>query len=922
VRRDIQPKAGCPYNPKLKFMCRISKSFFSGLLVFILSFFCLSHNQLSQTIAGELRSEFDLSGFKNTEVIMDDFLVNDDTTSILAQYTPAVAGNSSGSFIITWRDCRNDFSGDIYAQRYNSSGLPIDSNFKVNNDAGYAFQSNPSVTMNDSGNFILTWEDHRLGGSDIFAQSFNSSRLPIGYNFKVNDDAGAFEQFSPSIAMDGSGNFFICWTDYRNGNADIYVQRYNSAGISLGDNFKVNDDSGITYQETPAVSVDGYGNFILVWQDYRNREWNIYAQIYNSLGNPVGGNFKVNDDPGNSYQKSPDIAAGLSGNFVITWRDERNGNSDIYAQRYNFSGNPLNSDFKVNDDPGFTYQGYPAICMDLSDNFYITWNDYRNGNRDIYAQRYDSSGIPIGSNFKVNDDSGDAFQEYPDIAINDSGNFVLTWQDLRQGNYDIYAQRFDLTGAPEGSNFLVNKDYSVNEQGYPDMTVDNQGNFALVWQDYRKGNWDIYVQRYNSSGMPLSFNLKANDDTTEANQKYPSISMDDSGNLISTWQDYRNGNWGIYAQRFNSSGIPLGPDFRVDSLGGISPVVDVDGAGNFVITWTNGRVNAQRFDTSGTPIDTNFRVSGYGGSNPDIALHNLGNFVITWEDYRNDRYKPDIYARRYDSQANPLDSTFRVNDDTGITYQGDPAISMDNSGNFIITWRDERNGNWDIYAQRYDFSGNPLGSNFKVNDDPGNHNQWSPDVVMTSSGGFVITWHDYRNNNPDIYAQRYDFSGVPLGNNYLVNNPHFASFDQTTPAIASSGSDIYFAWMDNRKGNLDIFAKVVDWSYTEVEEEQIAELPNYFGLYQNYPNPFNPTTKIQFKVGSLEFGEPLRTSLVIYNILGQKVRTLLDEEILPGGHQVIWDGKDEKGRTVSSGIYFYRLKAGGFTETKRMVFLK
>ncbi len=110
--------------------------------------------------------------------------------------------------------------------------------------------------------------------------------------------------------------------------------------------------------------------------------------------------------------------------------------------------------------------------------------------------------------------------------------------------------------------------------------------------------------------------------------------------------------------------------------------------------------------------------------------------------------------------------------------------------------------------------------------------------------------------------------------------------------------------------------------YTEVKDEEVIPVPSSFSLSQNYPNPFNPTTKIQFKVGSLELGNTIRTTLVIYNILGQKVRTLLDEERLPGNYQVIWDGKNQKGELASSGIYFYRLQSGDFTETKRMVFLK
>jgi hypothetical protein len=93
-----------------------------------------------------------------------------------------------------------------------------------------------------------------------------------------------------------------------------------------------------------------------------------------------------------------------------------------------------------------------------------------------------------------------------------------------------------------------------------------------------------------------------------------------------------------------------------------------------------------------------------------------------------------------------------------------------------------------------------------------------------------------------------------------------------------------------------------------------------FSLGLNYPNPFNPTTIVPFKVGSLKFGvgSPLLTSLKIYNILGQLVRALVDEEKLPGNYQVIWDGKDQKGNLVSSGIYFYQLRAGDYQETKKM----
>jgi len=107
---------------------------------------------------------------------------------------------------------------------------------------------------------------------------------------------------------------------------------------------------------------------------------------------------------------------------------------------------------------------------------------------------------------------------------------------------------------------------------------------------------------------------------------------------------------------------------------------------------------------------------------------------------------------------------------------------------------------------------------------------------------------------------------------------------------------------------------------TNVEESE-HEPPKNFFLSQNYPNPFNPETRIKYTVGSRQI-HPIPTTLKIYNILGQLVRTLMDEPQESGSYEVIWDGKDEKGNDVASGIYFYQLKSGEFSQTKKMVLIR
>ncbi len=104
----------------------------------------------------------------------------------------------------------------------------------------------------------------------------------------------------------------------------------------------------------------------------------------------------------------------------------------------------------------------------------------------------------------------------------------------------------------------------------------------------------------------------------------------------------------------------------------------------------------------------------------------------------------------------------------------------------------------------------------------------------------------------------------------------------------------------------------------EQKKEEEGNLPKRTTLFQNYPNPFNPTTLIQF-----ELEKPERVNLAIYNILGQRVRTMLaGEEFAAGPYTFLWDGKDDRGSPVSSGMYVYKLATQSFLQTKKMMLVK
>jgi hypothetical protein len=107
---------------------------------------------------------------------------------------------------------------------------------------------------------------------------------------------------------------------------------------------------------------------------------------------------------------------------------------------------------------------------------------------------------------------------------------------------------------------------------------------------------------------------------------------------------------------------------------------------------------------------------------------------------------------------------------------------------------------------------------------------------------------------------------------------------------------------------------VIDRNYALQEK---SDIPKQLDVLQNYPNPFNPTTEIRYGLP-----ENSRVKLTVYNILGQKVKTLVDEYQSAGYKIIHWNGKNENGEDVSSGIYFYILQAGSYTKTKKMLLLR
>jgi hypothetical protein len=348
-------------------------------------------------------------------------------------------------------------------------------------------------------------------------------------------------------------------------------------------------------QQVPAIAMQPNGNFVIVWNGQGPEspsDINVYGRIFDVSGSPLTPQFRV--DVNTATQQLPDVAAQFNGDFIVIWDAITLDGQDIYGQRFDIFGNQINSNFLINSYTAGN-QNDPRLAVQPNNNFIVTWTSYLpNGDSyGIYAQRFNAIGLPLGSEFRVNSNTITTNVKHsPSIGVQTNGDFVIAWSSFLQDgdNFGVYAQRFNATGSLLGLEFPVNT-YTDNFQGKPIIRVQFNNHFIIAWRSNGQDgdSWGVYAQRFNATGSPLGSEFRVNSNTTNA-QLSPSIGVQSNGDFVITWQSYlQDGNgYGIYAQRFNESGFPLGLEFQVNTYtlqNQELPVVGVQPTGDFVITW-------------------------------------------------------------------------------------------------------------------------------------------------------------------------------------------------------------------------------------------------------------------------------------------------------------------------------------------------
>ena len=471
---------------------------------------------------------------------------------IAHQGRPAASSDGSNFFTV-WLDVRSSVTWDVYGARVDSAGTVIDT-------AGVPICVHSSVQYGldvafGGPNWLVTWHDSRNDHKDIFgARVETDGTLQDPTSLLIS--CASIDQEEESIAFDGT-NFFVVWHEWRVGTT------YDIRGTRVSMDGDVLDPEGIevcVYSGDAMYPAVSFCNdvYLVVWQDYRFGQWDIMGARVDTTGavlDSIG--FPISVSTGSQMRPALDCN---DARWLVAWQDNRSGASyDIYGSRVTGQRNVYEPEGLLISE-AYGVQARPAVGSD-GDNYFVVWDDERNGLDDIFGARVDREGVVLDS-AGIGIAEATYLQERPDVAF-DGNNYAVIWQDNRTNiDYDIYMTRVGTDGTViEPSGIAVS--IAAGDQKAPAITF-NGRNYVSVWQDDRMPDgYDIYGARVDTSGTvtdPGGFEVSG----APHDQVTPDLSAGTLGVTLMTYSSFISdpgyGSYRIWANFYDVvADIPGGP---------------------------------------------------------------------------------------------------------------------------------------------------------------------------------------------------------------------------------------------------------------------------------------------------------------------------------------------------------------------------
>ena len=840
-------------------------------------------------------------------------------------------------------------------------------------------QDNAALVALAEGDWLAAWSDCRRGRKSIFWQRLDSLGAIAGSNELISITGSGADFVDPELAVDAVGRIYLFYRDRTNGL--IFGSRYNAdLTVDLGP-FLVNDTSFSSFAGPFDFAVYPDGKMVAVWESYSALGSTIAMRLYDSDGNVTVNGVTVNSDGGSFSHWVPAVAVDPTGDILVCWEDYRNGVADVIARLFNGAGVPLGGDFQLVPSPqSDAAQFAPDIAYSANDDFIIGWIDQR-ADQEVYLQRYSSGSGLIGSNLLISGPDTQMTNWNLHLTCSPDDRLLANWAAFGPEN-SILTLRFNAGPTPIGTPTAANSS-SVGRRWEPAAFYNRHDRYLVGWTEFADDNADIHLMLFADDGTALlGEEVKANDDAIGAESLDPFVVATSNWYNLVLFVDQRNDAGDIYCQTVANNGTTFGGNVRVNQDAGNNLQAQPSAAVSIarekaLVVWVDSRqiggIPGQRifgrFGTHwGTFGESEFMISNglltAVKSGPMAALAADGSGLVAWLDNR--LGSPQLYGRWLTTEGNLDGDEFMISSEIADISNSDLHLGMDSFGRYYVVWLDKGLSSPTVKAKWYaadhslggEFSwastveeveiddiaagittdgaisilwtstgaattlyltqltndGSVLAPPFEVTD---NVNAFPSDPALSVSNNnyHSAAWVDARDGARRIYYQLFDNGLSGLGANQPVSTETLATM--FSPATSANAGRAWFAWVDPRADGHNIWAATDLYEPTDVGDDDRPILPAAFDLAQNYPNPFNPSTEIRFNLPS-----QARVTLTVYNLLGRRVSQLVDDLLPAGEHTVSWDGTSDTGDRVASGLYLYRLEAGDFAASKKMVLLK
>jgi hypothetical protein len=426
---------------------------------------------------------------KNAGTVGAEKLVNVKTSG--EQTIPRVKVLSNESAVAVWRGS----DAHVWARKYDASGAALTHSAElIHNQTVELEQAAPVGTVLGPDSYVVAWET-ALAGNDINikARRFGLDGKALAGEFQINSTNSGWQNL-PAIGSDTTGKFVVAWQSYgQDGDVEgIYFRRFAKDGTALSIEVPANQVTQYEQQQ-PVLAMDRVagsdGNFALAWASFQQpggAGYDVVARCFKADNTALGNEFIVNGTTANDQHMASvaTLAQGPS-RFIVAWasKNEDGDNYGIYAQRLSPACTKQSDQFKVSTTTA-NIQSQPVVAAATDGSFIVAWRSLAQDgdNYGIYAQRYDSVGNKVGTEFKLNRVTAGE-QSTPSLAFLTDNTLMAGWKTLGEDEElsAVKFQHFKADFSPDGLDYLGNIYYQSNQDS-PHIIPLPDAKYVVLWR--------------------------------------------------------------------------------------------------------------------------------------------------------------------------------------------------------------------------------------------------------------------------------------------------------------------------------------------------------------------------------------------------------------------------------------------------------